>query len=85
MGCRPWGHKESDMTDGLKLKLKDRPGRMVLNEGFPSPLPVLHIQDAHALSLGGSRPTSVLNEFFSVCSPTCFAVSLIMNFIPVFF
>ena len=85
MGCRPWGHKELDMTDGLKLKLKDSPGRMVLNEGFPSPLPVLLIQDAHTLSLGGSRPTSVLNKFFSLCSPTCFAVSLIMNFIPVFF
>ena len=85
VGCSPWGHKELDMTDGLKLKVRQRPGRMVLNEGFPSPLSVLLIQEAHTLYLGGSRPTSVLNKFFSVCSRTCFAVSLIMNFIPVFF
>ena len=85
VGCSPWGHKELDMTDGLKLKVRQRPGRMVLNEGFPSPLSVLLIQDAHTLSLGGSHPTSVLYKFFSVCSRTCFAVSLIMNFIPVFF
>ena len=57
-----WGHKELDMTDGLKLKVRQRPGRMVLNEGFPSPLPVLLIQDTHTLSLGGFRPTSVLNS-----------------------
>ena len=60
-GCSAWGHKELDMTDGLKLKLKQRPGRMVLNEGLPSPLPVLLTQDTHTLSLSGCISAPLLS------------------------
>ena len=85
-GCSAWGHKELDMTDGLKLKLKQRPGRMVLNEGFPSPLLCSSLRTPTPfLSLGVSLPHFCLKQILLRVLATRFAVSLIMNFIPVFF